>query len=322
MATTDSIQQHNLDLITEFCLQVEVGSKTRERYRRHLTYFTTWLMQTRARDVDLLETSPADVHRFMGRLRSSGAVRDEPLSASTRKSYLASLRGFFRYLLLVRLIVHDPTHGIRPPRVTPTRGLSLTAAQLRQLLDTDGSARERIQTYLLVFTAARSGEIRRLRWQDVDLPNRAITLHGKRDARRTIAIHPELMSELRRWSIHQDREAERNELIRQARSDPDTDFVLLTSTGRQLSASAIYKQVKRRASHAGLFRLEPAHREHRSLVSPHALRRSFATLLLNQGEHLDAVSDVLGHASVDTTRRHYAFSSPARQRTTIEAFKV
>ena len=130
------------------------------------------------------------------------------------------------------------------------------------------------------------------------------------------------MSELRRWFLHQEVQAERNDVIRAARSNPETDFVLLTRTGRPLSATSLYKDLNRRAVAAGLHVLEPAHREHRSRVSPHALRRTFATLLLNDGQPLDAVADVLGHASVDTTRRHYAFASIARQRATVEAFAI
>jgi integrase len=55
-------------------------------------------------------------------------------------------------------------------------------------------------------------------------------------------------------------------------------------------------------------------------VSPHALRRSFATILLDQGHPIDAIADVLGHASIDTTRQHYAFASNARRRATILAY--
>ncbi len=52
------------------------------------------------------------------------------------------------------------------------------------------------------------------------------------------------------------------------------------------------------------------------------LRRTFATILLNDGEHIDAVADALGHESVDTTRKHYAFASEERRRATIHAFRV
>jgi hypothetical protein len=59
-----------------------------------------------------------------------------------------------------------------------------------------------------------------------------------------------------------------------------------------------------------------------SAVSPHALRRTFATILLDQGHHIDAIADVLGHASIDATRQHYAFASTARRRATILAYNL
>jgi site-specific recombinase XerD len=130
------------------------------------------------------------------------------------------------------------------------------------------------------------------------------------------------MPELRRWRLREDHHAQHHAVLRQARSHPDTDFVLLSRTGTQLSGSAIAKQVKRRAAAAGLYVKSPAHNECRSAISPHVLRRTFATLLLNDGHHLDAVADVLGHESVDTTRKHYAFTSNARRRATIEGFDV
>lgn len=64
------------------------------------------------------------------------------------------------------------------------------------------------------------------------------------------------------------------------------------------------------------------HGECRSQVSPHVLRRTFATLQLNDGQPLDAVADVLGHESVDTTRKHYAFSSNERRRATIMSYSI
>jgi site-specific recombinase XerD len=127
------------------------------------------------------------------------------------------------------------------------------------------------------------------------------------------------MNELRRWHIHQEHQATHNEAVALARSNPKTNFVLLTRSGRPVTHTAIYKQLKRRASTAGLYVLDSAHREHRSLVSPHAIRRSVATMLLNDGHPLDAVADVLRHRQVDTTRAHYAFASSERRRATIEA---
>lgn len=190
------------------------------------------------------------------------------------------------------------------------------------MLASPGSPRERIATYLLAYTAARAGELRALRWQDIDFATHTVLLRGKGGKQRAVALHPRLVGELRLWLIHQQALAERHPLMRQAKSRPETDFVLLTRNGRALSANAISKQLKRRAVRAGLYTLEGKHGERRSRVSPHALRRTVATLLLNAGQPLDAIADVFGHASVDTTRRHYAFANAERQRATIEALPI
>jgi integrase len=189
-------------------------------------------------------------------------------------------------------------------------------------VDAPGTPRERIVAYLLAYTACRLDEIRSLRWRDVDFEAATLLIHGKGDKYRVLDIHPHLMPELRRWRLRQDHLAGRDERLRLRRDNPDTDFVLVTRTAMQLSHSAIAKQIKRRATVAGLCVQSPRHKECRSAVSPHVLRRTFATLLLNDGHHLDAVADVLGHESVDTTRKHYAFTSNARRRATIEGFHV
>ncbi len=321
------------ELIAEFVAQADVAETTRVAYRTHLREFAAWLVHPRTTRTtgagSLIDARRADVARFMAYLQSGdryAAAKSPRLaklpSASTRKSFLASVRRFYRYLLSVELVESDPTYAIDRPKVRTRPGLTLTAEQLRALLDAPGAPRDRVQVYLLVYTAARMNEIRTLRWQEVDLDGRVMRLHGKGDKYRTIDIHPRLAPELRRYRIWQDEQAERNPAIREALARPETNFVLLTRNGRQLGDTAIYKQLMRRACLAGLFPLGKKHREHRSQVTPHALRRTFATLLLNDGHHIDAVADVLGHESIDTTRRHYAFSSSERRKATIESFDV
>jgi len=318
-------------LIAEFIAQADVSQHTKVKYRAHLNEFHAWLNHAELHPdtpapTRLVDVTAMQAHRFMAYLRQldrpTSPTSGVALAGGTRKNYLASLRSLYGFLLDVGLVDIDPTSRIRRPASAVTQGLHLSPEELRRLLDVRSSPRSRIQTYLLAYTAARSGELRRLRWHDIDFVQRSIRLHGKRDKTRVVAIHPRLMSELRRWFLHQEAESERHEAVRIARANPDTDYVLLTRSGKPLSATSIYKQLNRRAVAAGLHVLEPAHGECRSRVSPHALRRTFATLLLNDGQPLDAVADILGHASVDTTRRHYAFASSARQRATVEAFNV
>lgn len=311
------------ELILEFAHTSDVTDACRAKYRTHLSAFAEWLLAGGADSAlpVILRASTADVHGFMTSLRQPDRAGG-PLSASTRKNYLCSLRSFYRYCVDVRLIASDPSAAVRTPRVPHMPGVHLSADELRSLLSVNTDPRDRIQTYLMVYTGARSGELRNLRWQDVDFTARTILLYGKGGRVRVVDIHPALGGELRRWFVHQEVAAERSAMIAAVRRDPSTDFVLLTKSGKPVPASTFSRQLKRRACLAGLHVLERSGREYRSAVSPHALRRSFATLLLNDGHPIDAVADILGHASLNTTRDHYAFSADARRRATIEAFAV
>ena len=325
------IAPESQDLIDEYVVSFEAAPTTLTKYRAQLEEFAAWLHDPRARsdaalqDGSVRHATVLDVQRFMGYLRTGtrfaalNSATAHTLSASSRKNYLSSLRSFYDFLLTVRLTDADPTNGIRTPKVKTTPGFRIGRDELEQLLATQGSARERIVTYLLVFTAARTGALCALRWDDVDFPSRTLLLQGKGDTPHPVSIHPRLMTELRRWYVHQQDQAEHNPNLATALDTPDTNLVLLTRSGKPLAPGAVRKQLKRRAANAGLYVLESAHGEHRSRVSPHAIRRSVATLLLNAGHPLDAVADVLHHIRTDTTRRHYAFSSHERRRATIEA---
>ncbi|MCW2929007.1 MAG: xerD [Thermoleophilia bacterium] len=322
----------DLALIEEFIAQAEVGETTRKKYRSQLGEFRAWLVHPRNERggaASLLNAGRADVVRFAAylaegdRFASTGhrKVKLGAVSPSTRKSYFASLRNFYRYLMTIDLVAWDPTEGVKRPTVKVQPGLRLTAEELRQLLAVPGKPRERIQAFLLAYTAARVNELRGLRWKDVNFQEGTLMLHGKGDKYRVISIHPRLMPELRRWYLGQEVDAMKYPKMLAARSDEQTNYVLMTRNGGPVAINAIAQQLKIRAERAGLYVLNPSNpRNGRSRVSPHALRRTFATLLLNDGHHLDAVADVLGHVNLDTTRKHYAFTSSERMRATVEGF--
>jgi site-specific recombinase XerD len=323
-----SVDRETLGLIEEFIAQAEVRENTHYKYRVHLHEYVRWLAHIGERRA--VDATPGDVRRYMAYLKGGDrfAARqhhriEHDLSPSARKNMLSSIHSFYRYLVSVEIIQVDPSTAVRPPRVTVKPGLHLSAPEIRALLDAPGNdARERIVVYLLVYTGTRADELRGLLWRDVDMQERTLTVRGKGGKFRVLDIHPALMAELRRWWLRQDVHQHRHLAMRDAMQDPERAYVLLTRTGNQLAKTVIAKHVKARAARIGL-RPKPStcHRT-ATEVSPHALRRSFATLLLNDGHHIDAVADVLGHASIDTTRTHYAFASNARRRATIEAFHV
>lgn len=321
----------NARIIGAFCSQAEVMATTRVKYAAHIAELSRWLAHpsSPAGVTGLIGVTRAEVVHFMAYLLegdryagSPNARRRGSVAASTRTSVIGTLNAFFAYLVSISMIDDNPVAGVPRPRKRSRPGITLNAEELRCLLDVRTNPRDRVQTFLMVFTAARAGELRDLTWSDVDFPSGTITFSGKGDAPRAVDIHPMLMTELRRWYLYLDARAEIEPATQAALAAPSGGYVLMTRTGRKLSATTMSKQLKRRAVHAGLYELPSTHGEYRSLVSPHALRRSFATILLNDGHHLDAVADVLGHKSLDTTRRHYAFSSNEHRRATVEAFSV
>lgn len=337
--TADGTRLTNRELIDEFAMTIERNPKTKYKYTRNLEELAEWLA-LRAPDKALLHATRREITLFLAYLKTKkraelDAARDEAkrrgwkgeLSASTRKGYLAAIRELWRYCARMDYTDRDPTFGIECPKVEHSPGLVITQDQLRRFLDAPGRERDRAQAFLLVFTAARANEVRCLLWSDVDFDRREITFRrGKGGKANVVPMHDELTVALRRWQNAQRRSAEQKPALAAALADPDTAFVLLTSSGRQLSHTTIAKQVKWRAARAGIMPHSGkagVSDENKSKVSPHVLRRSWAYMMRNQvGASLDDIAEVLNHASTDTTRKHYAFASTQKKRRTVQAFAL
>lgn len=323
-------------LIAEFGLWYERAKTTRHKYTRCVREFAEFLAGCYVTP-GLVRAGRWDVVRFMhwldgdeeaaplvvpGSPEFGHVPARVPLSASSRKGYLSALRSFYYFCLDSHFIHHDPTAGVRAPKVTHTQGLTLTADELQLFLDAPGSERDRIQAYLLVFTAQRAGALRMLRWQDVDLDNQEARFYGKGDKENVLHLHPELFGSLSRWKRKQREGA--NSLVAAALDDDERAYVLLTRAGRQVTVQTLGKQAKWRAARCGL-RLHTSgdmYHENKSQVHPHAFRRSWATLQRRRGVALEDIADVLAHASTDTTRKHYAFPPSDAKRKTITSFSL
>lgn len=157
-------------LIAEFGAMCGKARTTRHKYERCLAEFSHFLARFGNRGVVLAERR--DVVKFLAWLDGNnrgalplhqvGDPPRTPLSASTRKGYLSALRAFYFYCLHMEYVEHDPTAGIRAPKVVHQRGLTLRAEELQAFLDAPGTERDRIQAYLFVFTAQRAGALRDL----------------------------------------------------------------------------------------------------------------------------------------------------------------
>jgi len=253
-------------------------------YRRDLEQFAAFLARHRGEDPPRAETaSPADLRRFLGELLDQGyATR-----SVGRK--VASLRSFYRFLRRSGLIASDPTillptprHDRRLPQFLDERAAELLMAQPDR--STPAGARDAAILELFYSTGMRLAELIGVRVADLDLRQGTVKVTGKGSRQRILPVGLQALRAL------QDYLGIRARLLPQGLADPGTLFV--TARGRPMHGRGIYSMVQR--SIAAVSEIEKK--------SPHVLRHSFATHLLNRGADLFAVKELLGHASLSTTQ--------------------
>jgi integrase len=252
------------------------------------------------------------------------AARGRPPRPATYRNRIEALRAFYAWLDRFGLLrdpegrpCANPMRLIEPPRVFQRRNDWLTPDEDRSLLDAPRTETERIIIWLLRWTGVRCGEAVSLRRADLNLAagEETITIRVSKteSGKRRIPIVPELLPQLQVWLA----ELERRELTQSAAP-------LLTSrAGRPLSAAYVWRVVKQVALHAGVRPTpctcakpdQPRHQrgcprsisgENCSTISPHTLRRTFGSDLLNRGLRLEVVSKLLGHANTTVTQLAYA----------------
>jgi len=269
-----------------------VAANTLSSYRRDLRRYTAHL---NGRGVDdLRAVTEADVSEFLVALRKgdpdAGTV---PLSAVSAARALIAVRGLHRFAAAEGLTELDVARTVRPP--TPTRRLpkSLTLDEVLALLDGAGgdseadgplTLRNRALLEVLYSTGARISEAVGLDVDDVDTHSRSVLLRGKGDKQRLVPIGRPAVSALDAYFVRG-----RPDLAKRGKGTPG---IFLNARGGRLSRQSAWQVLQDAAERAGIS----------SAVSPHTLRHSFATHLLEGGADVRVVQELLGHASVTTTQ--------------------
>lgn len=273
-------------------LTVERGAakNTLSSYRRDLERYCGFLHD---RGIDSLGTvAESDVSDFVVALRKGDPDAKVPaLAASSAARALIAVRGLHRFAAAEGMAAADVAHAVKPP--TPGRRLpkSLPLDAVLSLLDaaggtgeTDGprSLRDRALLELLYSTGARISEAVGLDIDDIDTENRAVVLHGKGGKERLVPIGRPAVAAIDTYLVRG-----RPALV--ARSE---HALFLNVRGGRLSRQSAWQVLQTAAERAGIS----------SGVSPHTLRHSFATHLLDGGADVRVVQELLGHASVTTTQ--------------------
>jgi integrase/recombinase XerD len=231
----------------------------------------------------------SDVSEFLAGLREGGGGHP-PLSVSSAARTLVAVRGLHRFWLLEGVTAVDAAAGVRPP--TPAKRLpkAISVDQVEALLhaasvgDTPTALRDRALLEVLYGCGARISEAVGLDIDDIDLSAGAVRLRGKGGKQRVVPLGSYA------------REATSAYLVRGrplfAAKGVGTPAVFLNSRGGRLSRQSAWTALRSAAERGGLA----------GRVSPHTLRHSFATHLLDGGADVRTVQELLGHASVTTTQ--------------------
>jgi integrase/recombinase XerD len=273
-------------------LMVERGLavNTIQAYARDLGDHLAFL---RTRGVDALErVQEADVIAYLGRLQRAG------LSPSSSMRRLSALRGFYRYWVRENALAHDPTANFDSPRLSRRLPGVLTPAEIERLLNQPDAGtlrgrRDRAIFEFLYATGMRISELLDLEVGDVTWKLGLVRCVGKGSKERIIPLGSKAIEATQAYL------AERG---------VESRFVFPGRGGRRMSRAGLWKMLRRHALAAGL----------QKRVTPHTLRHSFATHLLDRGADLRAIQEMLGHASISTTQI-YTHVSTERLKETYRA---
>ncbi|WP_231331550.1 site-specific tyrosine recombinase XerD [Actinomadura graeca] len=270
-------------------LAVERGlaANTLSSYRRDLRRYA--LVQDARGRVSVGEITEDDVRAFLVGLRE-GDEDHPPLSAGSAARALVAVRGLHRFALREGLSAGDPAHDVKPP--TPPRRLpkAISLDEVERLLaasdggeDTARGLRDRALLEVLYGSGARISEAVGLDVDDLDLRDGFARVAGKGGKTRIVPI-----GDYARQAVDAYLVRARPALVRAGRGVP---ALFLNARGGRLSRQGAWMVLRAAAGRAGL-----------SDVSPHTLRHSFATHLLDGGADVRVVQELLGHASVTTTQ--------------------
>jgi len=260
-------------------------------YRRDLTGYVQWMSQ---HDVtDSAQVTAARVTEFIAE-RSGAQPRP---AASSLARLQSSVRGLHRFLQREGIEAEDPTGRLRPPKLPQRLPKALTVDQVVRLLEAPDPAeplgiRDRALLELLYATGARVSEVVQLDVDDLAHGD-VLRVRGKGSKERIVPV-----GQYAREAVDAYLTRVRPELSRRGRATPR---LFLGARGAPLSRQSVWLVIQAAAERAQL----SAH------VSPHTLRHSFATHLLQGGADVRVVQELLGHASVATTQIYTHVSADA-----------
>ena len=258
-------------------LEVEKGlaQNTLEAYRRDLTSFLDFCKLRKVSDIADIERT--DLNSFILKLREDNY---NPTSVMRK---IASLRGFFKWFCANEYGTKNPAQTLEQPKLPKHLPKVMTIEELNQILKTNLTEEETLIVELLYGCGLRVSELVNLQLNNIDIKSKYIQCYGKGSKERIVPFGEKAKAALKKYLKVRDLIILKNKLV-------DNKILFLKDDGKQITRQDVYNFIKKQG--------EKIHKH----ISPHTLRHSFATHLLENGADLRVVQELLGHSDVSTTQ--------------------
>lgn len=255
------------------------SSHTIEAYRCDLSQFQSYLNDIYEVN-DEKQITYAMIRSWLASLIESGV---SPRSVNRK---LSSLRTYFKYLLRLDLIDVNPVQlsvSLRTPERLPSFATKREMEKMLTSINEESFGGKRDLMVLQIFynTGIRLAELETLKEKDIDFYSNTIKVTGKRNKQRIIPVSSLLSQKLKSYLA-----------LRDTYALPGVDELIINDHGARAGRNFIYSLVKKYLTQAGVT----------GAKSPHVLRHTFATLMLNEGADLNAIKEILGHSSLASTQ--------------------
>ena len=267
----------------------KVSQNTLQSYRRDIMQYSAYIEDNKINYLKIDENGIRDYLKYMN---------DIGKKSSTISRSLASIRSFYQYLLRVKKIKKDPTEGIQSPKIEKRVPSVLTSQEVELLLEQPKNVdlkgiRDKAMLEFAYATGMKVTEIISLDLEDVNLEEGYVVCKG-RERTRNIPLGSLSIKALKDYI-----ENSRNILIK----DENVKALFVNTNGQRLTRQGFWKIVK--------YYKEQAHIS--KDITPHILRHSFATHLLQNGADLKAIQTMLGHSDISSTQIYMQFQDATIQ---------
>ena len=291
----NSVEQKIEDFKKYLLIDKKYSNQTIESYENDLEKYASYLKEN---GFDLDSMKRKEIMDYIAYLKQN------KLSNNSINHNISVLKSFYKFLVIDEYFVTDPTMYLESPKLRKALPQVLTYEEVQKLLDVDlidhYSYRNKAMLELMYATGLRVSELVNLKVNDIDLEMDLVRTMGKGSKERIIPLGEYAAIYVKEYLYHH-----RNALLKKQ----NTDYLFLNNRGTRYSRQSFYKLVKELAIKKGI----------QTEFSPHTLRHSFATHLLDRGADIVSIKEMLGHSSLSTTQI-YTHISNQRQKEEYKKF--